>query len=79
MESSVPAIPPRPQGSEAEPCIGLPLACDVAERKVGDSKTARPLMDQGPVLRWLDNPGADEIAAEVGARMERVRDNLTKD
>jgi len=61
----------------ADPDIGLLLPCNVVVREDADGKVTIGFMDPIAVLRLTDNPQITELAKEVRARLERVRDKLT--
>jgi uncharacterized protein (DUF302 family) len=60
----------------ADPDIGLLLPCNVVVREDADGKIIIGFMDPIAVLKLTDNPGITEIAKDVRARLERVRDLL---
>ena len=64
------------QAIDAEPDIGLLLPCNVLVRENDAGDVVVAFMDPKAVLSLVDNPGVGEIAADVRARMERVRDAL---
>jgi len=61
----------------ADPDIGLLLPCNVVVREDADGKVTVGFMDPIAVLRLTDNPQITELAKDVRARLERVRDKLT--
>jgi len=60
----------------ADPDIGLLLPCNVVVREDADGKVTVGFMDPIAVLRLTDNPQITELAKDVRARLERVRDKL---
>jgi uncharacterized protein (DUF302 family) len=54
-----------------DPSIGALLPCNVVIRADGDAVVVEA-MDPRAVLRLVDDPGVDEIAAEVHARLVRA-------
>jgi len=60
----------------ADPDIGLLLPCNVVVREEADGKVTVGFMDPIAVLKLTDNPGISDIAKDVRARLERVRDQL---
>ena len=61
---------------EAEPEIGLLLPCNVTVREAQDQTVIVGFMDPAAVLRLVESDRIDELAAEVRARLQRVRDAL---
>jgi len=64
------------QALTAEPDIGLLLPCNVVVREDEDGKITVAFMDPQAVLDLVQQPGIHELAGEVKARLERVRDGL---
>lgn len=64
------------QALEAEPDIGLLLPCNVVVREEEDGSVTVAFMDPEAVLNLVDRDDIAELAREVKARLERVRDNL---
>jgi uncharacterized protein (DUF302 family) len=60
----------------ADPDIGLLLPCNVVVREDVQGKIIVGFMDPIAVLKLTDNPDIAEIAKDVRARLERVRDQL---
>ena len=60
----------------ADPDIGLLLPCNVVVREDAQGKIIVGFMDPIAVLKLTDNPGISDIAKDVRARLERVRDQL---
>ena len=60
----------------AEPAIGLLLPCNavVAEREEGGSRVM--LVNPAEMFRIVENPDVAPIAAEVGAKLERVLEKI---
>lgn len=59
----------------ADPEIGALLPCNVVVRSSDDGVTVS-FMDPEAVLALVDSPEVVELAAEVRARLERVRDAI---
>lgn len=64
------------QALTAEPDIGLLLPCNVVIREAEDGSMVVAFMDPMAVLQLVDRPEVAELAGEVRARLERVRDAL---
>jgi len=64
------------QAIDAEPDIGLLLPCNVLVREDETGKVSVGFMDPEAVLQLVDRPEIATLAAEVKARLERVRDAL---
>lgn len=62
----------------ADPDIGALLPCNVVVREEADKKITVAFMDPSAVLQLVDRPGIHELAQEVKARLERVKDNLVR-
>lgn len=61
---------------EADPDIGLLLPCNVVVREKEDAAVTVAFMDPEAVLKLVDRKDIAELAKEVRARLERVRDAL---
>ncbi|MFO7603389.1 MAG: DUF302 domain-containing protein [Gammaproteobacteria bacterium] len=61
------------QALSAEPDIGLLLPCNVVIREDEAGKMIVAFMDPAAVLQLVDRPEIAELAADVRARLERVR------
>jgi uncharacterized protein (DUF302 family) len=66
------------QALSAEPDIGLLLPCNVVVREEEDGSVTVAFMDPQAVLDLVEQPGIHELAGEVKARLERVRDSLSQ-
>lgn len=64
------------QALTAEPDIGLLLPCNVVVREEEDGSVTVAFMDPSAVLDLVQQPGIEELAGEVKAKLERVRDGL---
>lgn len=65
------------QALSAEPDIGLLLPCNVVVRQEEDGSVTVAFMDPAAVLELVESPEIHTLAAEVKARLERVRDALS--
>lgn len=61
---------------EADPDIGLLLPCNVVVREDDKGKVIVSFMDPAAVLQLVNRADITELAQEVKARLERVRDSL---
>ena len=61
---------------EADPDIGLLLPCNVVVREDGKGTNTVAFMDPQAVLKLVDRQEIAELAVEVRARLQRVRDAL---
>jgi uncharacterized protein (DUF302 family) len=64
------------QAINADPDIGLLLPCNVVLREEQDGSVTVAFMDPAAVLGLVDKPGVEQLAAEVRALLESVRDAL---
>jgi uncharacterized protein (DUF302 family) len=64
------------QAINADPDIGLLLPCNVVLREEADGSITAGFMDPVAVLSLVEKEGVAELAGEVRARLERVRDAL---
>lgn len=64
------------QAINAEPDIGLLLPCNVVVREEEDGSMTVAFMDPAAVLDLVNNDAVHEIAPQVKARLEKVRDLL---
>ena len=64
------------QALTAEPDIGLLLPCNVVVREEEDGSVTVAFMDPSAVLDLVQQEGVHELAGEVKAKLERVRDAL---
>jgi len=64
------------QALQAEPDIGLLLPCNVVVREEEDGSITVSFMDPSAILTLVDRPEIVELADQVKAKLERVRDSL---
>jgi uncharacterized protein (DUF302 family) len=60
----------------ADPDIGLLLPCNVVVRQDKDDSITVGFMDPVAVMQLVDTPGVAQMASEVRAMLDRVRDKL---
>ena len=65
------------QALEADPDIGLLLPCNVVVREEQNGDITVSFMDPVAVMGLVDKEGVEQLANDVRARLERVRDLLT--
>lgn len=64
------------QAITSDPDIGLLLPCNVVIREEEDGSIRVAFMDPSAVLNLVDKEGVDKLAAEVRARLVRVRESV---
>ena len=64
------------QALNADPDIGLLLPCNVVVREEDDGAISVAFMDPSAVLSLVEQSGIEQLAGEVRAKLERVRDQL---
>lgn len=64
------------QALTAEPDIGLLLPCNVVVREEEDGSVTVAFMDPSAVLDLVQQEGVHELAGEVKAKLERVKEGL---
>ena len=64
------------QALEADPDIGLLLPCNVVVRQELVGATTVAFMDPNAVLALVDKSGVEQLAGQVRAKLEKVRDQL---
>jgi len=64
------------QAINAEPDIGLLLPCNVVVREEDDGTITVAFMDPTSVLGLVEHEGVRDIAGQVRAKLEKVRDQL---
>ncbi len=64
------------QALDADPDIGLLLPCNVVVREEEDGSVTVGFMDPAAVLKLVEVEGIEQLAAEVRARLQRVRDAI---
>ncbi len=64
------------QAINADSDIGLLLPCNVVVREEEDGAITVAFMDPASVLGLVDKEGVEELAGQVRAKLEKVRDQL---
>lgn len=64
------------QALNADPDIGVLLPCNVVVREEENGRITVLFMDPAAVMSLVDKPGVEELAEDVKARLENVRDAL---
>lgn len=64
------------QAINAEPDIGLLLPCNVLVREEDDGAITVAFMDPAAVLSLVEQDGIKDLAGQVRAKLEKVRDQL---
>lgn len=66
------------QAIQAEDAIGVLLPCNVVLKQVADKTTRVFLTRVSGMFSLVDNPHMGSVADEVGARLERIAEELTR-
>ena len=64
------------QAINADPDIGLLLPCNVLVREEDDGAVTVAFMDPAAVLGLVEREGVKDLAGQVRAKLEKVRDQL---
>lgn len=64
------------QALDADPDIGLLLPCNVVVREAEDKTVTVGFMDPAAVLKLVEKESVTELANDIRARLQRVRDAL---
>ena len=64
------------QALNADPDIGLLLPCNVVVREEDNGAITVAFMDPNAVLGLVEQTGVEQLAGEVRAKLEKVRDQL---
>ncbi len=64
------------QAINADPDIGLLLPCNVLVREEDDGAITVAFMDPAAVLGLVEREGVKDLAGQVRAKLEKVRDQL---
>ena len=64
------------QAINAEPDIGLLLPCNVVVREEDEGAITVAFMDPNAVLSLVEKAGIEELAGQVRAKLQKVRDQL---
>ena len=64
------------QALNADPDIGLLLPCNVVVREEDDGAITVAFMDPNAVLGLVEQSGVEQLAGQVRAKLENVRDQL---
>lgn len=64
------------QAINADPDIGLLLPCNVLVREEDDGAVTVAFMDPAAVLGLVEQGGVKDLAGQVRAKLEKVRDQL---
>lgn len=64
------------QAINAEPDIGLLLPCNVVVREEDNGSISVAFMDPNAVLSLVEKSDIEQLAGEVRAKLEKVRDQL---
>lgn len=64
------------QAINADPDIGLLLPCNVLVREEDDGAITVAFMDPAAVMGLVEQDGVEDLAVQVRAKLERVRDQL---
>ena len=64
------------QALNADPDIGLLLPCNVVVREEEDGAVTVAFMDPKAVMSLVERSGVEQLAEQVRAKLEKVRDQL---